>query len=410
MYPKQRDALFTDARYSLVEGATKTGKTICSLVWLITSALAKPGIYWWVAPVYAQTDIAFRRGLRMCGDPAVGAMVNRSEKSIGLPNGSMLRFKSAEHPDNLYGEDVSAVVVDEASRAREEAWAAVRSTLTATRGKARLIGNVRGRSWHWRLARQAEAGAADMEYHKITAWDAVDAGVLAREEVESAKRELPLVVFRELYECVPSDDGGNPFGLKAIDDAIIGGMGSGPAVCYGVDLAKAQDYTAVVGLNELGDVCYYADWTRRSWDYTMRRLRGIIGTAPALIDSTGVGDPILEDLAMELPQVEGFHFTAPSKQRLMEGLALALQNGEVRFPEGKLANELRLYEYEVRMTSGRVTGVRYSAPPGEHDDAVCALALAVQGWNDAARAYNPYIAAEVGITELDIAKQAGAAV
>ena len=33
----------------------------------------------------------------------------------------------------------------EASRAREEAWHALRSTLTATRGKVRVIGNVKER-------------------------------------------------------------------------------------------------------------------------------------------------------------------------------------------------------------------------------------------------------------------------
>jgi len=35
--------------------------------------------------------------------------------------------------------------VDEASRAKEEAWHAIRSTMTATRGKIPLIGNVGGR-------------------------------------------------------------------------------------------------------------------------------------------------------------------------------------------------------------------------------------------------------------------------
>jgi len=44
----------------------------------------------------------------------------------------------------LYGEDVYGAVIDEASRMKEDAWTAIQSTLTATRGPVRIIGNVKG--------------------------------------------------------------------------------------------------------------------------------------------------------------------------------------------------------------------------------------------------------------------------
>src|SRR5207302_1736063 len=126
---------------------------------------------------------------------------------ITLANGAVLWFKSAEKPDNLYGEDVYAAVVDEASRVREEAWHAVRSTLTATRGPIRIIGNVKGRkNWAYRMARRAESGEPGMHYARITAADAVQAGVLDAAEIEDARATLPESVFRELYEAEPSDD------------------------------------------------------------------------------------------------------------------------------------------------------------------------------------------------------------
>ncbi len=70
--------------------------------------------------------------------------------------------------------------------------------------------------------------------------------------------------------------------------------------------------------------------------------------------------------------VEGYKFTAPSKQQLMEGLAVAIQKTSIRFPAGVIKSELDSFEYEVTRT-----GVKYSAPSGSHDDCVCALALAV---------------------------------
>ena len=89
--------------------------------------------------------------------------------------------------------------------------------MTATRGPVRFIGNVKGRkNWFWRMCRKAESGETDMSYHRITAQDAVDAGVLAADEIASARRDLPEAVFNELYNAEASDDGGNPFGLNAI--------------------------------------------------------------------------------------------------------------------------------------------------------------------------------------------------
>lgn len=94
--------------------------------------------------------------------------------------------------------------------------------------------------------------------------------------------------------------------------------------------------------------------------------------APSLVDSTGVGNPIVEQLQSTCPMVEGYPFTSQSKQQLMEGLAWAIQNKATTYPAGEIVNELESFQYEYRPS-----GVRYTAPEGLHDDCVCALALAV---------------------------------
>jgi hypothetical protein len=210
-----------------------------------------------------------------------------------------------------------------------------------------------------------------MSYHKLTAYDAVDAGVLDAAEIEDAKAKLPEQVFRELYLAEPSDDGGNPFGIAAIQRCIKS-LSTKPCVCYGVDLAKSCDWTWIIGLDEFGDVALDERW-QGDWAGTKNRLSKIIGNSPALIDSTGVGDPIVEDLQRTLGQVEGYKFTSQSKQQIMEGLASAIQRQETGYPDGLLVDELESFEYEYTRT-----GVRYTAPEGMTDDGVCALALAVR--------------------------------
>jgi len=296
---------------------------------------------------------------------------NESHMRILLANGAVVWFKSAERPDNLYGEDVYAAVLDEATRMREEAWHAIRTTLTATRGPVRIIGNVKGRkNWAYRLARRAEAGEPDWGYSKITAADAVAAGVLDAAEIAGARRDLPEAVFRELYLAEASDDEGNPFGLAHIRACFAPQTDSIPVV-YGWDLARSVDWTVGVGLSQGGDVCRFSRW-QSPWEETHRRILDETGSTPALVDCTGIGDAPFERLQRAAPNFQGYVFTQASKQRLMEALAVAIQHREVRFPEGPITAELESFDYEYTRT-----GVRYTAPQGMHDDCVVALALAV---------------------------------
>src|ERR1017187_10753946 len=77
LYPKQEHAIFYPrdpsgaiARFSFIEAATKTGKTVGCIAWLFEQALfGKPGQnYWWVAPVYVQANIAYTRMKRAYPD------------------------------------------------------------------------------------------------------------------------------------------------------------------------------------------------------------------------------------------------------------------------------------------------------------------------------------------------------
>ena len=96
----------------------------------------------------------------------------------------------------------------------------------------------------------------------------------------------------------------------------------------------------------------------------------------ALVDSTGVGDPIVERL-QKRGSYQGKHFSSTSKQQLIERLRLAIQRREVTFPDGPIRSELEAFEYSYGRTS-----IHYSAPSGAHDDSVIALALAIDGYYD----------------------------
>lgn len=368
----QKEFLYNYSRFTIVEAATKCGKTFSHLWWLFELALKsnKDGAnYWWVAPVYNQAEIAFNRLRRVVNQYGVFG-INISKLTISCPNGAIIHFKSAEKPDNLFGEDVYGCVFDEFTRAREEAFFALRSTLTKTQGSLKLIGNAKGKkNWGYKLGARARAGEPNYSYYRITAYDAAREGIITFEEIEQAKRDLPERVFNELYLAEPQEDGSNPFGFDYIRKCIKP-LSVLPAEYFGIDLAKSKDWTVIIGLDSRGDVAYF-DRFQKDWEQTTNEVIKAIGSNKALIDGTGVGDPIFERVSKLCRNAEMIKYTSQSKQQLMEGLAVSIQRGELGIIDGILQDELEAFEFQYSLT-----GVKYNAPEGFTDDCVNALALA----------------------------------
>lgn len=399
LFPYQTDILDCIARYTVTIASTKVGKTASHIVWLFEQALqckANQSV-WWIAPTFSQAKIAFDRMKVQISDRNF-YKANETNLIITLVTGAKIHFKTAEKPDNLYGDDVYAFVFDEFTRARETAWFALRSTITSTGGKGKFIGNARSKkNWGYKLAMKAKGGQdPDYQFFKITAYDAADCGMKTKdgrpfiEEIEAAKRDLPESVFNELYLAEASEDGSNPFGLKYIAMCCQPTLSTQPSVCYGIDLARKVDYVSIIGLDKLGAMSHHQSFSKVGWQQTISTIK-YLPNVPMAMDSTGVGDVVLSDVELVQTAVEGYIFTERSKQALMEGLAVAIQSrkiiiaddGDVVHGTGKVRHQLEQFEIEYTRT-----GVRYSAPEGEHDDEVCALALAWYKWGTASKSGN----------------------
>lgn len=366
-----------------------THNTQGCLVWQLNAVLTIPGHHWWVAPWHNTAKIAFERAkdmLRIAGlIERLKLRINHTERTITFPEQrSVWAFKSAEKPDALYGDDVHTSVLDEASRMREAAYTAIYSTLTATHGRARIIGNVTGRgNWFYKGSVAAKTGdKPEHVHHMLTAYDAVEAGVISAEVVAQAKEDLSDADFKMLYLAQAADDGGNPFGLDAIDLATLPGLAAGEPVVWGWDVAKKRDWTVGVGLNRSGDPCRFVRFNKVPYPEIERRIAEHTD-APGYIDATGVGDPTYDHVVALRPELEGvlhpFIFSGNSKQQLMRGLASDIQGGRVGILDGVMKLELEQFEYVMTRT-----GVKYGAPEGAvtHDDCVCALALAAKAFHD----------------------------
>jgi len=341
----------------------------------------------WVAPWFKQGKIAYRFIRRAFAKSGKKIIVRKSDSDLRLEfaNGSVIQFFSAENYDSIRGEGYHFLVIDEAGDAlRDPAiWTdAIRAALSDTNGYALIIGTPKGRNLFFQLFARGD----DPEYPDWASFHArtSDNPYIPKAEIEAAKKELPDDAFDQEYDARFLEEGAGVF--KGIDACIKGKLDpnyervAGHAYVLGFDPAKYQDYSVVTVIDcHTRQVVY---WQRiNQIDYTVQ-LEMVASVADkfhafVLIDMTGVGDPLLEQLK-KLKRgrhfsVEGYLFTNASKKALVEQLQLGIQHRDIGFPDiPVMLNELRQFEYQL--TPSRM--LTYSAPKGAHDDAVISLALA----------------------------------
>ena len=359
-HTNQQKILECDKRFRVVMCGRRFGKSELSQILSVTYAVKGYSVAY-ITPTYGLAKVFFAKLTESLELPK-----NKSDLKIDFPNNGQIEFFTGERLDNLRGRKFHLVIIDEASYIPdlESGWQnSIRPTLTDYKGKALFLSTPRGKNYFYSLF--MKAGENDWASFKFTSYDNP---FIDPQEIDEARLQLPEVVFEQEYMANPSENSANPFGNKFIENCIKP-MSNQPIVAFGIDLAKSVDHTVIIGLDKDGNVAYF-DRFQMDWHNTKENIKRL-PRCPILIDSTGVGDPITEDLKRENIMVEGLKFTSQSKQQLMEGLATAIQQARIGFPSGVIVNELEVFEYQF--TSN---GVRYSAPSGFHDDCVMALALA----------------------------------
>lgn len=300
----QKDILFCDARFTITEASTKVGKTHSHIIWLFGKAHeyenGEGKNYWWVAPVFSQSKIAFKRLRRNLSVYGVYKF-NESNLVITCPNGAEIHFKSADNPDNLYGEDVYACVFDEAPRAKEEAWFALRSTLTATEAPCKLIGNFGGISnWVHKLKEKSKSDK-NYAYFRVTCWDAIREGILSEDEVLQAKSDLPEKIFKELYEAEASEDDGQLINNQSITKLFSNTHIQGGIKYITADIARLGKDKTVVYIWDDFRVIETKEYDISRIDFIVSEIKALqqqynVNDNNIIVDEDGVGGGVVDYL------------------------------------------------------------------------------------------------------------------
>ena len=378
--PFQSEFIYSDARFPALIAGWGSGKTMCGIMrGIILSEKIKNN-----------SGLIVRREFTDLRDSTIkdfqdytGIKVPDS-KNVSFPNGSKIMFRHGKELDVLKNINVSWFMMEQAEEFdSDEQFQYLRGRIRKGNAPFRtgfVIGNVNGHNWIWKLWKSNPQ--QEFMLREATSFDNADN--LPEDTIADRKRmekeaptyfrrfimndwesELDKAVFRNIELCI----GGMPEEPKAGYDYIIG-----------VDLAKSQDYTVLAVLcRQTKHLVAFQRFNQTSWYEQRLQISDLAKkyhNALVVIDSTGVGDPIAEDLQHGGVSVKPYLFTNTSKQALVEKLKVSIEQRLITFPDlPVLVEELRNFQTEVSKSGN----IKYSAPQGSHDDCVIALGLATCG-------------------------------
>lgn len=191
------------------------------------------------------------------------------------------------------------------------------------------------------------------------------------------------VVRQEVYGDFLDEDGVVFRGVRKIailDPRNTPDVNSTHTYVIGADVAKLVDYTVIVVYDRTDNrQVFQMRFNNLEWPVIRMRLAEVskkYNNALIYLDSTGVGEPIYDDLCRINIPVEPIHLTNELKKQIIEKLSGYIELFHIRMLNiEETINELSDFTYDIS-EHGRII---YGAPVGFHDDIVIAHALAIWG-------------------------------
>jgi hypothetical protein len=312
------------------------------------------------------------------------AKKNESELVVYFKNGSIYQLKGSDDPDALRGPNPFGVIFDEYDTQKQEGWGVIEPIIRANGGWVWFIGTPRGKQGLFTLYHRGQE-----EHPEWKSWllKASTSGIISADQLAEAKKSMTPDLYNQEWECEFLEGQGSVFrGVREIMYNLDGTPickpeqpQKGHSYLMGVDLAKVKDYTVIRVYDRDSNCLVYSDrFNTLEWPFQKRRIAlyaKYYNNAMTIVDSTGVGDPIADDLTRAGVGVVPFKIQEVNKREIIEKLSIWIEQRKFKmFPQKDALFEYDNFTYKIVPPNNKI---RYEARSGLHDDIVMADALAV---------------------------------
>lgn len=302
---------------------------------------------------------------------------NETDKYMELQGGGSIECWSLTAIDDVRGRKYAGIAIDEAAIIPDLQYV-IEDVLTATlldlRGWSFYGSTPKGfNHFHKLYADGQDAEVTDWQSWQFTSYDNP---FIPPDELDAMRLTLPERTFQQEVLAQFTEDGGVFRGVAQVAILEPGTPQVGHEYVFGVDWARAQDFTVISVMEKDTNKQVAIDrFNQVNWALQRGRLISLYETwkpKQIIAESNSIGEPNIEALQAEGLPVKSF-FTGPkSKGPLIDALALAIERKELTLLDNAVQTaELQAYQME-RLPGG---SYRYNAPSGSHDDTVIALAL-----------------------------------
>lgn len=376
----QKKYLASDKPFSILVWHRRARKTRTALNKQIIKILTQPrGVYYYVLPTYRQAKAVIWDSLVKDHVPdEIVEKKNDSELAIYYKNGSIQRFVGAEDPDKHRGTNPVDVVFDEYSEQSERIWTEIfQPVLRENKGTATFVYTPKGKNHSWKLLQLAK----EQENWYVDIQSVHDTKMFTPAELEEIKLNTPAALFQQEYECSFLESASSFF-RRTRENLWDASSDIDPNHAYqlGVDLAKYQDWTVITPF-DLNTFRVLPQDRFNQVDWNLQKARVDVAyhkhnRGHVVVDATGVGDPIAEDLMNQGIACTPFKFTEQSKRELLTHLSILIEQDKIKLPnDPELLAELDAIQWVL----GENGKSKIDTVQGMHDDRVMSLALAVWG-------------------------------
>lgn len=358
----------------------RAGKTELAAVQLLKWGLAKPdSLNWWVGPTYKNCRTGYRRFVKNIPRELEIRKLYGKEMLVELVGNRIFEWRSADKPDNLRGDGLNALVIDEMAHITRPAWEEILQPTLETDAKFLGISTPKGKNHFWELYMYAKRGMNGWASYQFPRWANPK---YPKAWCENLKNTMGERAWLQEIAAQFIESEGSVF--RKVRERIWGKPLSKPVegrtYAFGLDWGKVNDFT-VVQILDITERPYRQvakdKMIKIDYNFQTSRVKQLAKLwKPIMIhaESNAMGEVIIDRLRKDLPDffIKGYFVGKEAKPKAIEGLSMAIETGDLLLcDDADTLLELDAYEFKM-LDSGRTT---YGAPHGIHDDHVMALAV-----------------------------------
>lgn len=359
-------------------GKTTIGENM-ALYWAINEPNS---IIYWVSPTDSQSQKVYKDIVNSIYESGIvkSKKMPKGDTEIQFKNGSRILFRSAQSEDNLRGQSVHYMILDEAAFIKRSTIETILLPMLSVRGKKCLfISTPKGKNY---LYDYYLNGKSQPKWKSLR-FSTYDSPLANNEMIDMFKVTLPEKIFKQEVEAEFIDSSSvfnnisDVMNLPILESPI-----EGKKYWAGIDIGLINDASVLSIIDENGDLVKYYRWNGIDAPLLLENIKNINSKwnfEKIYIEDNNQGLVIYQSLEKDMYNLERFNTNTKSKPEIINNLIHLFNMKSMNI----IIDEYLRIELEAFIFKQNDNGnIKFTADSGFHDDCVISLAIARKCYED----------------------------